>query len=102
MFFEAKNIRDSESDESDRDSLRAACSEAEAWMKARTDKQSKLEMYEDPSFRVAEVEAARAKLVKELMPIANRPVPLPSANVVEAVAPEVATPGSDEATPMQD
>ncbi len=65
--------------ESDRDTLRAAIREAEAWYRAKHEAQGKLEMYEDPVLRVADINAAREKLVRELTPIANRPVPAPPA-----------------------
>ena len=64
--------------QSDRDTLRAATSEAEVWLKVHQAEQAQREAYQDAALRVAEVEAWRAKLHNELGPIAAKAPPAPS------------------------
>jgi heat shock protein 4 len=84
--------------DSDRDSLRSACKEAEAFLKEKQAAQAARELSQDPAFKVAEVAAAKDRLVRELTPIANKPVPLPPAPApAAAAAPDVPMPPAGEA-----
>lgn len=96
--------------DSDRDTLRAACKETEAFLKDKQAAQAARELSQDPAFKVAEVTAAKDRLVRELTPIANKPVPPPAAvpppapatedvPMVPAAAPAPAPAGE---TPMQE
>ena len=73
--------------ELDRDTIRAACSEAESWLKGKTDEQSKLELYQDPALKVGDISAVRDRLDKELRPIERRAPPAPAPAPVPAPAP---------------
>jgi heat shock protein 4 len=73
--------------DSDRDVLRAACHEAEDWYRTKQDEQSRLPLTADPVLKVADIQSRKEQLVKELMPIANRPVPAPAPAPVPAPAP---------------
>ena len=84
--------------DSDRDSIRAACKEAEAFLKDKQAAQAARELTQDPAFKVAEVVAAKDRLTKELSPIANKPVPLVAP---PAPAPPAAPP-APEAAAAQD
>jgi heat shock 70kDa protein 4 len=82
--------------ETDRDTLRAACSEAESWLRGVQDAQGGLAMHQDPVLKVAEVNAKRDALVRELRPIANKPVPAPA-----PVAPPPAPAAAPEPAPAE-
>jgi heat shock protein 4 len=72
--------------DSDRDVMRAACSEAEAWFRGKQDEQGALDLTVDPVLKVGEINARRSGLVKELAPIANKPVPAPAPAAPPAAA----------------
>lgn len=76
--------------ETDRDTLRAAVSEADAWLKASQAAQSGREIYQDPAYTVAEVGAWVDRLRKECGPIASKPVPAPAPAPAPAAAPATA------------
>lgn len=78
--------------DADKDTLRAATSEAEDWFRTQQMEQGKRELFQDPVVRVADIVAAKDRLIKELTPIANRPVPAP--------APVPAAPPAADAAPM--
>jgi heat shock protein 4 len=62
----------------DRDTMRAACSEAETWYRGLQGQQASLELYNNPVLRVADINARKDALVRELKPIANKKVPAPA------------------------
>lgn len=64
--------------ELDRDTIRAACSEAESWLKGKTAEQGSLELYQDPVLKVSDITAVRDRLDKELRPIERRAPPAPA------------------------
>ncbi len=63
--------------DTDKDTLRSATSEAERWLRAKSDEQKMLEQYESPALKVADLNVARDRLVKELTPIQSRKAPVP-------------------------
>ena len=73
--------------ESDHDTMRAACSEAEDWFRTKQMEQAELARTADPVLKVAEIEAKRTALVRELKPIASKPVPPPTPAPTPAPAP---------------
>jgi heat shock protein 4 len=86
--------------EADLDTLKATINGVERWLKESTDAQSAREMYQDPAFKVAEVNAQKDRLIKELGPIERRPVPKPAAPpAAEAPAPPPAPPAADAPVP---
>lgn len=92
--------------DTDRDTLRSALAEAERWLKESQAKQAGREMYQDPAFTVADVNAWVERLRKECGPIAAKPVPAPApapaAPAADAPAPaasESSSPSADAAVP---
>jgi heat shock protein 4 len=87
--------------DTDHDTMRAACSEAESWYRGKQEEQGALDLTRDPVLRTADINAKRDALVKELMPIASKPVPpppAPAAPPAAAPAPAPAPAASPEAT----
>ncbi|RYG42785.1 hypothetical protein EON68_01390, partial [archaeon] len=76
--------------DTDRDALRAACSEAENWFRSKQEAQAALQLWDDVVFTVADINAKRETLVRECRPIANKPVPPPAAAPAPAPVPAAA------------
>jgi heat shock protein 4 len=79
--------------EADREKMRTTCNDAEAWYRGKYEAQGKLEMTQNPVLLVADINAARERLIKELQPIANRPPPV--AAPAPAPAPAAEAPKMD-------
>jgi len=75
-------------DQADRDTLRSATSEADAWLKGKTEEQSKKEAHEEPAVTLAELGAWKDKLTRECTHIANKKPPPPPAAPIPMPVPE--------------
>ena len=86
--------------DTDRDTVRGACSKAEDWLRDLQGKQAGLRLHEEPALKVADIQGRVASLRGECDPIVNKPKPAPTppptTEAPAAAAADAAAEGGDK------